>query len=345
MLSCFLLLIFIFIMFYILNRYLNFIENYQNLSTQAFFDEAEKNNFIVDKDNKIIMKYDDNNNLIKKSYKYHFNTIESVRLVKDKAKTSVLLYDNNIPVPMHLLIDINEDIGIIYNQMKEKNISFPIVIKPIDGTFGIDVNCNINNLDEIRNVLNIFRKSKKSKKYKNMMLEEQIDGHVYRIFVFNGEVIDIIKREKPFVIGNNKNTILELIEERNKKQIENNFFKTTINESYLKKQGHSLEDIPEDNKKILITDVINMHNGALVERIDLIDIPKDNIDMFKNVNKVIGINCSGIDFLSNDISVPYNLNNSRILEINGTPDSSIHTISLNKPLNFFKTVVSNIFNT
>ena len=330
------------IIFISLNNILkNFIvEKYTGLSTNSFLDEMKNNGYIIDEENKTV-KYCNNNVCITKSYKKHFNDLESIKLVKDKFKTSSLLIKNNIPVPKFAKIDSNDNVKNIINIMNNNAIYFPIVLKPIDGTFGIDVITNIENEGELNESINSLKK-----KYKELMLEEQISGDCYRIFVFNNKVIDVIKREKPYVIGDTIHTVNELIEERNKEQEKMGLFQTkNVSNLFIIKQGYTLDTILEDKVKVYISNVINMHNGARISRIPLETIPQKNIDMFINTNKYLNILCSGLDYLSDDITIEYDKNNSKILEVNGTPDTEIHTkINYNKDEEgFFKRVVNNIF--
>ena len=258
-----------------------------------------------------------------------------------KIKTSSMLIKNGIPVPKFAKINVGDNVKNIINIMNNTEIYFPIVLKPINGTFGIDVITNIDNEIELNESINTLKK-----KYKELMLEEQISGDCYRIFVFNNKVIDVIKREKPYVIGNGIHTINELIEERNKEQEKLMLFQTkNVSNLFIMKQGYKLDTILDDNVKVYISNVINMHNGARISRISLDIIPQKNIDMFLNTNKYLDILCSGLDYLSEDITIEYDKNNGKILEVNGTPDTEIHTkINYNKDEEgFFKKVVNNIF--
>ena len=313
-------------------------ERYTGLLTPEFMNKMS-DKYIVDINQKTVKACNDLS-CISKSYEKHFNSIDAVKLAKDKSKTSILLMSNNIPVPNFLICNANDNESNITDKMYSQKISFPIVLKPIDGTFGIDVITNIDNLSELKDSLLFF----KNKNYNNIMLEEQIAGDCYRIFVFNNSVIDVIKREKPYVIGDGIMSIEKLIKERDRMQLKEKMFPTkNISVLYLKKQGYALIDILPKGEKLYITDIINMHNGARISRVPLNKIPKMNIDMFIKVNTVMDINCSGLDYLSNDITVDYNTNNSRILEVNGTPDTEIHTKLNSDEFSFFEKVAGNIF--
>ena len=317
------------------------VENYTGLSTNSLISEMKNNGYIIDEQEKTVKYCKNNNDCIIKSYKKHFNDTEAIKLAKDKFKTSSLLIKNDIPVPKFAKIDSNDNIKNIIDVMNKTEIYFPIVLKPINGTFGIDVITNIDNEKELNESINTLKK-----KYKELMLEEQISGDCYRIFVFNNKVIDIIKREKPYVSGDGIHSVNELIEQRNKEQEKMGLFQTkNVSDLFIMKQGYTLDTILDDNVKVYISNVINMHNGARISRISLNTIPQKNIDMFINTNKYLNILCSGLDYLSDDISIDYDKNNGKILEVNGTPDTEIHTkINYNKDEDgFFKRVVNNIF--
>jgi len=328
-----LLIVILICIFYLLHNLLkkNITENYQGIITEEFYNELEKIGYKIDKKNKLLL-YNDKTI----SYNKHFNTVENINNAKNKYITSQILSKNNIPIPRFIKINCSESALSIFQNMKKHNIKFPVVIKPINGTFGIDVITDISNIDELEVQLKIF-----SVKYHELMLEEQIKGDCYRIFVFNNKVIDIINRKKPFIIGNGVNSIKELIYIRDQEQLKKNLMEVSnISETYIKKQGYNIDDIPEPGKKIFITNVINMHNGATIDRIPISSVPKKNLDLFINVNKSMDINCSGLDYLSEDITVDYDKNNSVILEVNGTPDTEIHQKI--HGFNFFESLVKTI---
>lgn len=311
----------------------NIQENYEGIITDSFFEELNKKNYTIDYDNKTVSF---NNKKI--SYEKHFNTDSAIKNAKNKIITSNTLLKNNIPIPKYIEINLSLSPYEIDKLIKSKNVDYPVVMKPINGTFGRDVMTDIETIEELKDTCNYFIE----RKYKSVMLEEQIPGDCYRIFVFNNQVIDIIKREKPYVLGNNIDTIHQLIEKRNLEQKELNLLPTkNISKIVIEKQGYQLDDVLPLNKKVFISNVINMHNGARISRIPIEDIPQKNIDLFLKVNKAMEITCSGLDYLSENITIEYDKNNSKILEVNGTPDTEIHRKIPN--FNFFEKVTDSIF--
>ena len=106
---------------------------------------------------------------------------------------SVYVWNNNISK--------YENIKII-----EKKIKYPLVIKPTNGEQGKDVNVNINSREDVFNIIN-----KLSKKYNRIVIEKYLSGDNYRILVYKNKIIGVLKLTKPYIIGDGKNTISQLI--------------------------------------------------------------------------------------------------------------------------------------
>lgn len=308
-------LICIFIIFYFIN---NLLKNREHMSIEnsELINNLKKNGFEIDVNNYIIKKCKNEKCIEKKYSTKYFNNIESHRLAKNKPESNTIFSKNGIPVPQHSIItNSNKDYYI-----NNYPIEFPCVLKPVDGMQGIDVNTFIKNKDQFISILNNLLL-----KYDKVMLENQVYGENYRIFVFNNKIMDIVKREQPFIIGDGYKTAIQLINDRNNNQENNGLFPTTnIDWEFIKDQGYNKDSIIENQKKVFITNTINFHNGATVVRIDLEKVPEINKRMFLNAHQLINLECSGIDYMSSDIYIPYNENNGHIIEINDMVDTYIH---------------------
>ena len=122
------------------------------------------------------------------------------------------------------------------------------------------------------------------------MLENLVSGNNYRIFVFNDKVMDVIEREKPFIVGDGQNNVKELIDKKNRILEANNLFIVKyLDEKLINEQGYKMTDIVKNNEKIFITNTVNFHNGANAKRISLNNIDKTNIELFIKAHKLIGL--------------------------------------------------------
>jgi D-alanine-D-alanine ligase-like ATP-grasp enzyme len=317
-------IILVLILVYIIYIKLNITEHYTPLSNNMFFSYLEKNGYIIDKHNKTIT----NNNKILK-YNNNFNNKKSAQLVLHKDKLSDMLYTYNMSVPKFIKVKKYNEIDIL-NEIHQIKLHFPLVVKPTSESLGNGVETDIYDEKTLLNVIKISLK-----KYKILLVEEQIRGNVYRILMFNNKIIDIIGKRKASVLGDGLNMIKTLINKKYKDKLLPNI-------RLLKYQNVNLDTIIPKNHKIDISNIINMQNGAECERININKVPKINKDFFLDVTKKIDIFCTGIDFISNDIYVPYTTNNGKILELNYKPDINIHLN--NEPIknNFYNTVLENM---
>lgn len=308
-----------------------------SIENSEFINVLKKDGYEIDV-NKYVIKKCNNNNCIEKKYSTKFfNNLESHRLAKNKPESNTIFLNNKIPVPNHWIINnINKDY--FKNNFELK---FPCVLKPVDGMQGKDVNTFIQDKKQFIDILNNLLV-----KYDKIMMENQVYGENYRIFVFNNKIIDIVKREQPFIVGNGEMNITQLIMKRNKNQEENSLFPTTnIDWNYIKNQGYEKNSILEIDKKIFITNTINFHNGATVKRIDLDQVPKENKDMFLKAHKLINLEVSGIDYMSENIYLPYYENNGHIIEINDMVDTYIHVrTDHNNPNFLYNNISKSLFN-
>jgi cyanophycin synthetase len=289
------------------------------------------NNYTIKKDNIIIKEYSTGN----------FNTYEAHKTAKNKPLTNIFFAKNNIPVPKHIIIDNKNK----FKFMDDNSlIEYPCVLKPVDGMQGKDVNTFIKSKEQFNNILeNLLNK------YDKIMMENQVYGNNYRIFVFNDKIIDVVERKQPFIIGDGIKNLDTLIVEKNKLQKEKKLYPTNnLDYNFIEEQGYNKNSIVEKDKKVFITNTINFHNGANPIRINLENIPQKNKDMFIKAHKLIKLDCSGIDYMSDDITVPYDENEGHIIEINDMVDTKIHVDSDNQAnpdflfINIFKSFINNL---
>lgn len=274
--------------------------------------------------------YDLENTLIKQYPSLSFNSKESSRIAINKPLTNMILLDHNISTPIHHIITTENK-----NKFKHAKTYFPCVLKPVDGQQGKDVYTHIDTQLQFDTILNQMFKT-----YDTIMLENLIEGNNYRIFIFNDTIIDVIERETPYVIGDGTSTLQELIRNKNNELIFNQRYPVrTTDAPYLQRQGYTLLSIVSENEKVFITNTINYHNGANPKRISLHTVDPDNKEMFLKAHRLLGLECSGVDYMSPDITVPYYKNKGHIIEINSKPDTEIHMKAEDNPDVFFQTLI------
>lgn len=270
----------------------------------------KEQNIKINKNKKQLEK---NNQII--NYSKNFNSPIGDKNCTNKNLTSKILRENNIKVPKSYIWNNNESVQNNLNHIN-KELNYPLVIKATKSMQGNHVHTDIYYENEIMKYINIIKKTNNS----DIIIEEQIIGNDYRITIFKGEIIGILKRIKPFVIGNGYLTLQQLVNDFNKHKKKTKKLKI-ISNNYIKKQNYELNSIVPKNKKVYLTNNINSNNGAGLEEIHQHLFHPLNIKLFKNISKVLKINLAGIDIISSDITNP---NETYVIEVNGRPAIDNH---------------------
>jgi cyanophycin synthetase len=267
-----------------------------------------------------------------KSVKYinYFNSLGAKLLTDDKIKTKKLWDLNNIPTPKYYEWNKNDSFLQNIENFEKKYLKFPLVVKPIDGRQGDGVFMHISTIDKLISTID-----KLLKLGKHPMIEEQKYGSVYRILVLNNNIIGIYKKEPAYVIGNGAHTLDKLIQDLiiMKKNAGGHVVKI-IDWKYIKNQGYEKNNVIPKSKKVILSSVANLHNGAVITSINIKNVAFENIQMFKKLNKISNLKLNGIDYISYSLKVPY-YEYGYVLENNAKPGINGHLMRDTKFLSRF----------
>ncbi|WP_293644861.1 cyanophycin synthetase [Thiolapillus sp.] len=206
---------------------------------------------------------------------------------------------------------------------------FPLVIKPNVSGFSRGSHFPIRNYREL------WKAALMVKIWWPMsMVEKYLQGRNYRVLVGNGEIISVIRRYPPFVIGDGTASIGELIDRENQVRKDMGLYpvihpipKTRMIRRYLKKQGLSLASIPEENREIILFNRISLVPGGVVETLPADSLPPVNRALFLRILKLFRANILGIDVIMEEgIETPWNEQKCIFLEVNSRPFTAMHDV-------------------
>jgi cyanophycin synthetase len=233
----------------------------------------------------------------------------------DKLLSKMILRKIGCPVPSGSYIDNIDNLITCANK-----INFPVVIKPIDRDRSEGVTTDIKNYDQLQKAY-----SEAVKFSKKIMIEEHIDGDVYRIALIHNNLIYVVKRLPKGVYGDGERTIASLIDKAN--LIENKkapwlrlkpFPKDQSALDSLYEQKVSMETVVDKGKYVYLRKIQSNQDGGGVENFTEIIHP-DNIKLANKISNMFRIKSIGIDFITTDISKPWYETNGKILELNYSP--------------------------
>ena len=238
-------------------------------------------------------------------YQFDLNSAISYNIAGDKFATFEVLKSSNIPTIEHRMIfnpqtRTNYSQNKFINDAKEllKQNNNKLVIKANDSCKGKDVHFCSND-EEIESVVEKLFESNND----TLSACPYIDiSYEYRAIYLCGEILYIYKKKKPYVIGNGKNTIKELITQKFSEDMKIDICR-----------GLDVNSVPDDGEEITISWKHNLSSGA--EPI-IIDENDEYIKEVRNIAKKAG-DALNIKFASVDVVVTEK-KEVLVMEINGS---------------------------
>lgn len=293
-----------------------------------FVDKYKKDHIVIDKKNKTLEK---NGKII--NYKKINKNSKHAQFNANKSLINEFLYKHDIPVSKSYTW--NNKLSSEENLQHIHSLKKPYVVKPLNGEKGYGVTTDITTTEYLLKCVHELNE--------NALIEEQATGKEYRIMVFNDTVIGITMKTPAFIIGDGEKTVQQLIDSYNHTKLDP-YKIHTIDYHYIKQQGYEMNNVLPVNEKLIITHVANMSNGSTVTYIDIDTVHPMNIMMFKKINHVLELKLSGIDYMCDDISLPYYLTGI-VIEVNAGPGFGIHytVCPEDKKTDLVNSVIDNVF--
>jgi len=264
-----------------------------------------------------------------------FSSSKDAKFAKEiqvnKQRTNKLIDRLNIPAANWEVVNSKKHLEKIFPKYKK-----PVVIKPTSLTAGHGVNTGIKTQDEAQKAFEsttqAIRNSKASEKKNKIIIQEQIEGEDYRLFVVNNKLMAATKRIPAFITGNGNDTIKELIEKTNKDPRRDTKSPTHILKpilidqpliEFLQEQKINLKYKPKKGEKIVLRKVASMSQGGITE--DFTDKVHKQI---KYIAEILAHSLRayvlGIDVICKDISKPLTKENGGVIEVNTMPEGYLN---------------------
>lgn len=246
----------------------------------------------------------------------------AMKIAQDKPFTNIMLRRAGIPVPCLISVASREDLKDALSKIK-----FPVVIKPTRSHRGKGVSSLIKTNKDAQ---------KAYQKVRNLghkvLVEEYVTGRDYRLLIINNRLVAAMERIPPFVIGDGKHSVRQLVKLENLKRKKGTkdeaerLHQIKIDDEakrILRQQKVNPGSILRKGKRVFLRLNANISTGGV--GIDVTEqVHPDNVRLARRVAKVMGLNISGVDILMPDISKSYREAGGKVIEINGGPDIAIH---------------------
>ncbi|GGF98825.1 bifunctional glutamate--cysteine ligase GshA/glutathione synthetase GshB [Paenibacillus aceti] len=298
------------------------------LSTQLLLKAAVKRGIafeILDRDeNFIALKKGNHIEYVKQSTKTSLDSYSSVLIMENKIVTKKVLKQHSIRVPE----------GEAYNDLQaalndyEQYSEGPIVIKPKSTNFGLGITIFKNQFsrEDYRQAFEMAFAYDST-----VLLEPFMTGKEYRFLVMGDEVVGVLHRVPANVRGDGSHTIEQLVALKNQDPLRGKGYKTPLERielgeaevMFLKNQGKSIHDIPDEEMIVYLRENSNISTGG-----DSIDFTDEIPDSYKRIAvrsaQAAGAVICGVDMMIDNIHEEASAQNYSIIEINFNPAIHIH---------------------
>lgn len=252
----------------------------------------------------------------------NYNSLRVRKSCRSKAQARDVFSANHIPHAQGM---------IFFNPFKAiqfaKAFGFPLVIKPNVSGFSRGSYFPIQNYKALWRAIFLAKFW-----WPYTVVEQYLQGSNYRVVVANGQIMSVLQRYAPFVKGDGKATIAQLIDRENAIREQMNLYpcisplqKGPQTQKFLAKSGYRLTSVPKLDERVQLSYRISLASGGVVEVIDKKTIPEVNNSLFKEVLKCFDANILGIDvIMEKGISIAHSEQKCIFLEVNSRPYLKMH---------------------
>jgi cyanophycin synthetase len=242
------------------------------------------------------------------------------RVALDKALVHQMLVDQALPVPAYAEFDIS-DTGTPLDFLRRSGT--PCVIKPASGTSG-----GKGVAGGVMSPLELARARLSAARYgRRLLIERQVPGEMHRLLFLDGELLDVVRRRRPTVVGDGRSTIAELIARENRRRIDeaqrSGLIRIDLDCVFtLASQGLELESVPGESQTVIVKTASSENRVEDNETIR--EISSELTNEAAAAVRAVGLRLGGVDAVTPDTSRSLADAGGAIIEINGTPGLDYH---------------------
>ena len=247
----------------------------------------------------------------------------TVAMAMDKPLVSRLLARRGIPVPRHEVCRF-DDVPRAWRFVS--TVGRPCVVKPAKyGIGGFGITCGVRTRLQLAMAMAHARAVDTE-----LLIEEMIEGEVFRLLYLDGELLDAVLRSPPSVVGDGVSTIRRLVEKDNADRLRQGTeaAQTMLKldrelKSRLRDRGLRLTSVPPAGEAIRLKRVVN-DNRREDNRPAMDDICPALATVGAEAAAAVGVRLAGVDVITRDPSLPLFGSGGAVIEVNSGPGLYYH---------------------
>ncbi|MFV0555914.1 MAG: bifunctional glutamate--cysteine ligase GshA/glutathione synthetase GshB [Lactovum sp.] len=296
------------------------------LSTQILIKESLKSGVKVDildrKANFISLSKDGKTEYVEQATKTSRDNYVTICAMENKVVTKKILENQGYRIPLGSEFEDFEE-ALDYCQKMSKDF----VIKPKSTNFGLGISIFTEKVKK----KDISSALKLAFSYdETILIEKFIKGEEYRFLVIDDKLVAILNRIPANILGDGKQTIESLIDEKNQDPLRGEGHRTPLEKIviddalkiYLNQQAKNIQTIPAKGERVFLRPNSNISTGG-----DSIDMTDEMPEYFKNqaveIVRSFGAKICGLDMIIENYQNPES--EYAIIELNFNPAVYLHT--------------------
>ncbi len=238
----------------------------------------------------------------------------SAVVCQNKYLTLKLLREGGLKVPRQALWNNRQEASAFLASCRNK-----IVVKPLDGEQGKGITVGVKTEEQLRKAVDYAKKY-----FKDVLLEEQVEGNDLRIIVINYEFVAAIERVPPWVEGDGRSSVEKLIRQKNEELFRSTRGESRIplneaSEDFIREQGSTLQDVLSPGKKLHVSRLSNFHSGGTIQDVTH-QVSQTLREVSEKAARILTMPVVGLDFM---VSTP-SARDYSIIEANERPGLANH---------------------
>lgn len=204
------------------------------------------------------------------------------------------------------------------------DVGTPVIAKPHIGSRSRHTSINITTPEQLKVA---FRKANQLSPW--VIIEQQLQGDVFRILLVQGKMVAVARREMPHVVGDGVSTIRQLVELENKNPGRNGptFHRLPTGDEVLEelaRKNMDWDSIPAKKAVVIIDTHVSRYYGASTT--DFTDrVHPENIKLFEHIGTVLDDSLVGVDFIIEDMERSWKEQKlCGVIECNSLPNVDLH---------------------
>ena len=138
-----------------------------------------------------------------------FNSLLAQKFTSNKWLTYQICKKSSVPVPYTAMYDKETDLKSLLSKYGT------LVVKPLNGSHGDGITTDVETYEQLRKSIDLAHGYSDS-----VLIQQMVDGDDYRLLFLDYKLVSVVKRKPPFIIGDGKSTVSQLIGVINAKRLD-----------------------------------------------------------------------------------------------------------------------------